>query len=123
MQIMKVLPLSLLACALVGCAAQTISLSRRAALASTASPKEPRVSVPVASSNRQSTKKAHASREAAISFLRREGILHGSTQVLSAEWGKSTHKWLIILKHPKGVISHWFVDADAKDYSGGTCMN
>jgi len=120
---MKVIALSLLACALLGCAAKTISLSHHVALASTSPPKQRKVSVPVALSNRQPAKKAHASREDAIALLRREGILHGNTQVLSADLGKSTREWLIILKHPEGMISHWSVDAAAKDYSGGTCKH
>ena len=120
MPIMKVFTLLLLACALAGCAAQTASSGRRAAFASAAPPK---VSVPVASRNRKPAKKAHANREAAISLLRREGILYGKTQVLSADWGESTPVLLIILKHPTSVVSHWFVNAAANDYSGGNCKH
>lgn len=120
---MKLFSLLLLACALAGGAAQTISLSHNATLISNAPPKQLKISMLTDSSNRQPAKRAHASREAAISLLRREGILYGRTRVLQAEWGKDTQAWLIILKHPKGIISHWFVDAAAKDYSGGTCKH
>lgn len=125
---MKVFSLLLCACALAGCAAQTIPSGRRAVFTATASREQPKVVSGVASNLKPAmlakpAKKAHASREAAVSLLRREGILHGSTQVLAADWGENTHKWLIILKHPGGTVSHWFIDAAAKDYSGGTCRH
>jgi len=34
---------------------------------------------------------SHASREAAIQLLRREGIISGNTQVVSAEWSDDAH--------------------------------
>ena len=120
---MKIFSLLLLACAFVGCAAHTISLRHRSALTSIAPPKQLKVSTRAALRNQQPAKKAHASREAAVSLLQREGILHGKTQVLTADWEENTHEWLIILKHPSGMISHWFVDAAAKDCSGGTCKH
>jgi hypothetical protein len=68
----------------------------------------------------------HASREAALEFLRQEGILSGSTRVESAVWHEDVHEWLITLQHPSaehpsGIQSYWFVDAAAKNYQGGTC--
>jgi hypothetical protein len=58
----------------------------------------------------------HASRSAAIELLRHEGILHGKTRVEAAEWSDKTNSWLIILHHPSGILSHWFVDANAQNY-------
>jgi hypothetical protein len=56
-------------------------------------------------------------------LLRSEGILHGKTHVLSANWGDDTREWLITLRHPSGVLSAWFVDAGAKNYHGGPCKH
>jgi hypothetical protein len=64
---------------------------------------------------------SHVSRGAAIELLRQEGILHGKTHVLSANWGDATHEWLITLRHPSGALSAWFVDAAAQNYHGGPC--
>ena len=63
----------------------------------------------------QQTAAPHASREAAIQLLRREGILHGDTRVDSANW--SGHFWIISLRHPDGKITNWTVDAKAENYS------
>jgi hypothetical protein len=65
----------------------------------------------------------HASRDAAIQLLRHEGILHGKTRMESAEWSDKTNSWLVILRHPSGIVSHWFVDANAQNYQGSTCTH
>jgi hypothetical protein len=57
-----------------------------------------------------------ASREAAIQLLRREGIISGKIQVVSAEWSDDAHWWFVTLRHPSGTLSSWTVDAAAKDY-------
>lgn len=57
----------------------------------------------------------HASKEAAIQLLRREGILHGKTRVDSANWAGDF--WIISLRHPDGKITNWTVNARATDYS------
>ncbi len=61
--------------------------------------------------------KPHASREAAIQFLRQEGILNGKTQVVDATWSDTF--WIVSLRHPDGKVTNWTVDAAAKDY---TCI-
>jgi hypothetical protein len=77
--------------------------------------------VAVASAFAQQKSATHASRNAAIQLLRHEGILRGRTRVESAEWSDRTNSWLVILCHPSGILSHWFVDANAQNYQGGTC--
>ena len=57
----------------------------------------------------------HASREAAIQLLRREGILYGKTRVDSATW--SGDFWMVSLRHIDGKITNWTVDAKAENYS------
>ncbi len=64
---------------------------------------------------------SHVSREAAIQLLRQEGILHGKTRVVSANWGDDIREWLITLRHPSGTLSAWFVDAAGQNYHGGPC--
>ena len=59
---------------------------------------------------------SHASREAVIVFLRREGILNGKTAVAEAIWDEKAHWWSVSLRHPSGKITNWTVDADARDY-------
>jgi hypothetical protein len=59
---------------------------------------------------------SHASREAAIQLLRREGIISGKTELVSAEWRDNAHWWFVTLRHPSGTLSNWTVDAAAKDY-------
>ena len=66
---------------------------------------------------------SHVTREAAIQLLRQEGILHGKTSVVSANWGNDTHEWLITLRHPGGALSAWFVDAAGQNYHGGPCKH
>jgi hypothetical protein len=63
----------------------------------------------------------HVSREAAIQLLKREGIMSGTTRVVSADWHEDIREWLIILQHPAGKLSAWFVDAKAENYHGGPC--
>lgn len=58
---------------------------------------------------------AHASREAAVALLRHEGILHGETRVVSAQWNGDL--WVISLRHPSGTVSNWTVDASAENYA------
>ncbi len=58
---------------------------------------------------------SHASREAAIQLLRRDGILHGKTRVESAVWNSTF--WVIGLRHPDSKITNWTVDAKAENYS------
>ena len=58
----------------------------------------------------------HASREAAIQLLQREGIISGKTQVVSAQWSDDAHWWFVTLRDPSGTLSNWTVDAAAKDY-------
>jgi hypothetical protein len=58
-----------------------------------------------------------------LAYLRSEGIMSPGTELESAEWGDETQMWLVILKHPTGEISHWFVNAEADDYSGGICRH
>jgi len=60
--------------------------------------------------------KSHASREAVIAFLRREGILDGKTVVAEAIWDEKAHWWSISLRHPSAKITNWTVDADGRDY-------
>ena len=62
-----------------------------------------------------------ASRTEVLAFLRSEGILSSGTRVVSADWKPKLNKWLVILRHPSGVASHWFVDAPLRNYEGGTC--
>ena len=57
----------------------------------------------------------HASREQAIQLLRREGILHDTIRVDSANW--SGQLWIISLRHPDGKITNWIVDGKAENYS------
>ena len=57
----------------------------------------------------------HASRQAAIQLLHREGILHGKTRVDSATW--SGDFWIVSLRHADGKITNWTVDAKAENYS------
>ncbi len=64
----------------------------------------------------QHTATPHASREAVLAFLRREGILTGQTRVVEARWSDDAHWWFVSLRHPGGTISNWTVDADARDY-------
>jgi hypothetical protein len=59
---------------------------------------------------------SHASRQAAIQLLRREGIISGKTQVVSAEWSDDAHWWFVTLRHLSGTLSNWTVDVAAKDY-------
>jgi hypothetical protein len=59
---------------------------------------------------------SHATREAAIQLLSREGIINGKTRVVSAEWNDDARWWLVTLRHPSGTLSSWAVDAAAKDY-------
>ena len=59
---------------------------------------------------------SHASRQAAIQLLRREGIISRKTQVVSAEWSDDAHWWFVTLRHPRGTLSNWTVEAAAKDY-------
>ena len=66
---------------------------------------------------------SHVSREAAIQLLRHEGILHGKTRVVSANWGDDTREWLITLRHQSGILSAWFVDAAGQNYHGGPCKH
>ena len=66
---------------------------------------------------------SHVTREAAIQLLRQDGILHGKTSVVSANWGDDTHEWLITLRHPGGSLSAWFVDAAGRNYHGGPCKH
>jgi hypothetical protein len=54
------------------------------------------------------------SREAAIQFLRDQGILHGSDQIDSAEWKAKNRSWLIILHSPSGATTRWWVDPTRK---------
>jgi hypothetical protein len=63
----------------------------------------------------KNTSPKHASREAAIELLRHEGIIHGKTRVVSAQW--SGDFWIISLRDPAGTVTNWTVDATAKDYS------
>ncbi len=77
--------------------------------------------VVVAGAFAQQKSAPHASRSAAIELLRHEGILHGKTRVESAGWSDKTNSWFIILQHPSGILSHWFVDANAQNYQGSTC--
>ena len=67
------------------------------------------------------------SRDQAIAFLQSEGIIHGSAKVESAVWHEDLKKWLITVGYPhqdqKEVLAWWFVDADGKNYSGGTCRH
>lgn len=62
-----------------------------------------------------------AKRAEVLAFLRTEGILSPGTQVVSAEWRPKLNKWLVILRHASGVLSHWFVDGPLRNYEGGTC--
>lgn len=64
----------------------------------------------------QEKRPSHASREAAIQLLSREGIINGKTRVVSAEWSDNARWWLVTLRHPSGTLSSWTVDAAAKDY-------
>jgi hypothetical protein len=59
---------------------------------------------------------SHTSCEAAVEFLRNEGIISGKTQVVSAEWNEDARWWFVALRHPSGTLSNWTVDAAAKDY-------
>jgi hypothetical protein len=63
----------------------------------------------------KNTSLTHASRESAIELLRHEGILHGKTTVVSAQW--SGNMWFISLRHPSGTVSNWTVDSTGQDYS------
>jgi len=64
----------------------------------------------------------HATREQALALLTREGFYHPDThRVLSANWYSDIQKWLITLERRDGAQTYWFVDAQAQDYSGGTC--
>ena len=65
----------------------------------------------------------HAGRAKALAYLRSEGIMAHDTKLESAEWGEETGKWLVILKHRDGQVSHWFVNEAANDYSGGICQH
>ena len=60
--------------------------------------------------------KPHASREAVMGFLRREGILNGGTFVAEAIWDEKAQWWSVSLRHPSGKITNWTVDAGARDY-------
>jgi hypothetical protein len=64
-----------------------------------------------------------AQRVKVLAYLRDEGIMSPGTKLESAEWSDNTKNWLVILQHPTGQVSHWFVNAAADDYSGGTCMH
>ena len=59
----------------------------------------------------------HASREAVIAFLRREGILSGKTRVDEAIWNEKARCWSVSLRHPSRKITNWTVDADARNYN------
>jgi hypothetical protein len=58
-----------------------------------------------------------------LAYLRSEGIMSSGTKLESAEWSDDTDKWLVILQHPTGQVSHWFVNEAADDYSGGICQH
>lgn len=58
-----------------------------------------------------------------LAYLRSEGIITGETRLESAEWSDDTHEWLVILQHPTGQVSHWFVNEAADNYSGGMCQH
>jgi len=63
-----------------------------------------------------------ATRAEVLAFLRSEGILSSTTQVVSADWKPKLSQWLIILRHASGVQSHWLVDASNRNYTGGICI-
>ena len=56
-----------------------------------------------------------ASREAAISLLRREGIVGEKTRVVDVSWAGEF--WIVTIRHPSGGTTNWRVDASARDYS------
>jgi len=58
-----------------------------------------------------------------LAYLRSEGIMTNDTKLESAEWGDETGKWLVILQHRDGQVSHWFVNEAADAYSGGICQH
>ena len=59
---------------------------------------------------------SHASRQAAIHLLQREGIISGKTRVVSAEWSADARWWLITLRDTSGTLSTWTVDSAAQNY-------
>jgi hypothetical protein len=58
-----------------------------------------------------------------LAYLRSEGIMTRETKLESAEWKDDIHQWLVVLQHPTGQVSHWFVNEAADDYSGGVCQH
>ena len=73
--------------------------------------------ISVASSQR------HCTREQALALLRREGFYPPTTRIESATWHSNLNQWLIILQLRDGTVTHWFVDAQAQNLSGGTCRH
>ncbi|MFN2476866.1 MAG: hypothetical protein ABR526_11075 [Chthoniobacterales bacterium] len=59
--------------------------------------------------------RAHASREAAIQLLRREGFVQAHTRVVGATWNSEC--WVISLRNRGEKTTNWTVDAAAKDYT------
>jgi len=70
----------------------------------------------------------HVTKDQVHKLLREEGLINDESKIISSEWIDDQNQWLVITeqgKHDDGEprFGHWFVDAQAKDWSGSFCRH